>query len=648
MEDLRGDGLISLLRGRKDRILLSNKKSVSISENEYQHYVDRHVAGEERMGIYPILDDDKVNFAVIDIDSHNNRSDTAKANEISLELIKRLNDSGIISYREVSKRGYGNYHLWILLKEPVPAESVRKALKSVVDELEKKCQDAGVRIEVFPKQDKLSGGIGNAVWLPLFPPDMKENRTVFVDINGESTNPVFIQNDPESLLRLVSSVTSKKEETRSVTLEQPISVNWVSQILSEELTEGNRNESLTRLAGYLHSKQLPLDIVEAILQLKNSTLKHPLGEREIKTIAKSISKYPIRTSEVQESVEMKFITADALLARDFPEAVDLVQGLIRKQSLVFLAGETGCGKSLLAMNLALAVASGDSKFLGYDLNGDGNVLYVNAELYPSDYKLRIEKMVQTGNHASGVKKLLITESLGETNRLFENLFQQAMEFKPSLVVVDPLYFVHNKDEKDNTDMKEIIRKLLSLRDEVKTCVFVLHHLRKGIPGERFNTDLMRGAGVLGHAADTVLLFGRSKKDKSQRVLIPAKLRHGIDADLNARLLSLDGKSLWFSDIGEADEKDYLYDPQGHDGLKSVIKACFGDQSQLKREEILKSYREQAGESLKEVSDKTIDRELSRMVKSGELKKVGHGRFSLNDRKTPNITDVQMSISLPSP
>jgi RecA-family ATPase len=53
---------------------------------------------------------------------------------------------------------------------------------------------------------------------------------------------------------------------------------------------------------------------------------------------------------------------------------DLIQGILREQSLTFLAGEEGSGKSITAMNLALAVAVGLHKFLGYDMMKNGKVI----------------------------------------------------------------------------------------------------------------------------------------------------------------------------------------------------------------------------------------------------------------------------------
>ena len=76
-----------------------------------------------------------------------------------------------------------------------------------------------------------------------------------------------------------------------------------------------------------------------------------------------------------------------------PKINDLVEGIIREHALVFLAGEEGSGKSITAMNLALAVATGMDYFLGYRVAKHGKVIYLNNELHFEDFLLRFKKMM---------------------------------------------------------------------------------------------------------------------------------------------------------------------------------------------------------------------------------------------------------------
>ena len=56
--------------GRPDVILTDSNHSIPIRDlNEYIRYLDMHVKGEDRIGLYPVVDG-KVKFAAVDFDSH--------------------------------------------------------------------------------------------------------------------------------------------------------------------------------------------------------------------------------------------------------------------------------------------------------------------------------------------------------------------------------------------------------------------------------------------------------------------------------------------------------------------------------------------------------------------------------------------------
>ncbi len=256
--------------------------------------------------------------------------------------------------------------------------------------------------------------------------------------------------------------------------------------------------------------------------------------------------------------EVKVLTGSEILtrAKTLPEVKDLVKHIMRDKSLNFLAGEGGCGKSILAMNLALAVAVGAKKFLAWELEKRGKVLFLNFELYFEDFARRLDTMCRRLPVRGDVDNFLAPIQMKPLKECWTRLNDVLRLEQPCLVVVDCLYFAHNEDESDNSKMKDIVRKLLFLRDEHKTCVLVVHHTKKGVQSVRLHNDLMRGAGVFGAAADTVLMMRRSQADPRKRIVKATKLRHAADANLRTRLLSLN-QWLWFKDEGEADEGKHM-------------------------------------------------------------------------------------------
>ncbi len=137
--------------------------------------VQEHLQGRRTYGIYLLNNDSCVWTGVIDIDlvvRLRDRTEMKKAREqITREavyLLKRIKEraaeAGLTSIAELS--GGKGYHLWFPAEAPVPASLMKKAMLMLIRDLAADCKC--FTMEVFPKQDKLSGkGFGNLVKLPL-------------------------------------------------------------------------------------------------------------------------------------------------------------------------------------------------------------------------------------------------------------------------------------------------------------------------------------------------------------------------------------------------------------------------------------------------------------------------------------------------
>ena len=64
--------------------------------------------------------------------------------------------------------------------------------------------------------------------------------------------------------------------------------NWVAQFINEPILEGQRDESLTKIAGYLRHYHPP-DVVETLLKAINEArCQPPVPDAQVQKIARSI------------------------------------------------------------------------------------------------------------------------------------------------------------------------------------------------------------------------------------------------------------------------------------------------------------------------------------------------------------------------
>jgi hypothetical protein len=329
----------------------------------------------------------------------------------------------------------------------------------------------------------------------------------------------------------------------------------------------------------------------------------------------------LQSNNKKQDFEFELYNGLEISQMEIPKESFLIENLITENSVNFLSGEEGCGKSLLAMNLAISVSVGASKWLSYNIKKHGKVLYLNNELAFSDF-VRREKAMSNSLPASGaISNLIVPKEVPALNECWETLNRTCEIEKPCLIVVDCLYFTHDKDENDSSEMKALMRQFLTLRNKYNLTLLLIHHTKKNSRYEKMHNDQMRGSNVFSGVTDTVLQIRRSAADERKRIIKPTKFRHVSDENRKCRLLSLNTESLWFIDEGETNEDEHIAraTPTAEDEIdfRSILK----DGEQISRKEILERCKHLG------YDERTIDRQLKKAKGKDILKVPKYGYYS---------------------
>ena len=89
--------------------------------------------------------------------------------------------------------------------------------------------------------------------------------------------------------------------------------SWVSQALEEGVSEGSRDETATRLAGYFHSKNLPEDIIAAVMRSFAEKCQPPYSEYELQKTIRSVGKYAVDEQTLMPGDDDKAPSLSALI-----------------------------------------------------------------------------------------------------------------------------------------------------------------------------------------------------------------------------------------------------------------------------------------------------------------------------------------------
>lgn len=198
-----------------------------------------------------------------------------------------------------------------------------------------------------------------------------------------------------------------------------------------------------------------------------------------------------------------------------PEPDWLIDRLIHRGIIAMLDGLGSSGKSLLALQLAISVATGN-KFLDQWQCKQGRVIYINAEDPDSQSHVRFRRMAEglTAAQLSALETNLTVVSMCDIdsvtpmmyyNRGTTSTYIKIKEFcnawQPDLLILDPLAFFAPTAESSND---EAVAFYLLLK-QLKTTVLLLHHQSKSaMNGEAAQRAKSRGASALTENAKTRL------------------------------------------------------------------------------------------------------------------------------------------------
>ena len=190
----------------------------------------------------------------------------------------------------------------------------------------------------------------------------------------------------------------------------------------------------------------------------------------------------------------------------------LVASLWARAGVGILGGAPKCCKSWLALEIALAVASGAPCLGVFEVGDVGPVLLYMAEDAAAVVKARLSGMCRhRGLDLAGLPVHLITAPALRLDRVQDQvrLRDAVAKYAPRLLVLDPFVRLHRIDENDAGQVSALLGYLRELQRAHDVAVLVVHHARKnghaGQPGQS-----LRGSGDFFAWADSLLYVRRHR------------------------------------------------------------------------------------------------------------------------------------------
>lgn len=189
----------------------------------------------------------------------------------------------------------------------------------------------------------------------------------------------------------------------------------------------------------------------------------------------------------------------------------LVTGLWAEQAVGIVGGEPKCCKSFLALELAVAVASGMPCLRHFAVPQPGRVLLYAAEDALHVVRDRLEGIcTAAGCRLTELDVQVIT---APTLRLDLAADRAALErtvaqLQPRLLILDPFVRLHRIDENASGEVAPLLAYLRELQRRHALSVLLVHHARKSAAGMRAGQAL-RGSSEFHAWGDSNLYLRRS-------------------------------------------------------------------------------------------------------------------------------------------
>jgi hypothetical protein len=193
----------------------------------------------------------------------------------------------------------------------------------------------------------------------------------------------------------------------------------------------------------------------------------------------------------------------------------LVERLWASQAVGVIGGNPKCGKTTLALEMAVSVASATPCLGAFPVLSPGPVLLYAAEDSAASLRTRLEVLARS--HNLDFQQLDVRVITADSLRLDRPEHQHRLELtvaahRPALLVLDPLIRLHNLDENQSAPMAALLGYLRNLQRKTGTAIALVHHARKNVSPRAGAGYSLRGSSDLYAWLDS-FLYLRKHQDQ---------------------------------------------------------------------------------------------------------------------------------------
>lgn len=278
--------------------------------------------------------------------------------------------------------------------------------------------------------------------------------------------------------------------------EEGVKTQW-AEILSKGAKKGQRNDTLSRLAGHFARMKMPYNEFLVIAEEWNEKCEPPLSREEILSTIDSI----YGREGVSNAKTMEVVSLDKLMTSVYNIGW-LIQDIWIRENVGWIVGAAKTGKTWLGLDMGISIASGLPFLNTFEVKQEGPVLMVLEEDTAAQLQVRIGKVMYAKEISGRIEEdgenykvympkrlpiyFMVHQGFMFESEKFEELEQKIKAIKPVMVIFDPFFrMCQGFDEYRATDaMVNVLNPISRIRYENNCAMAVIHHSSKHASSSR--------------------------------------------------------------------------------------------------------------------------------------------------------------------
>jgi archaellum biogenesis ATPase FlaH len=217
-------------------------------------------------------------------------------------------------------------------------------------------------------------------------------------------------------------------------------------------------------------------------------------------------------------------------AKNLPEIQKMFDVFLHSGELAILFGDTGIGKSILAVAIADAVSRGTCLLSLENQYEPCKVIYYDFELSDKQFQKRYSNEAGDVHQFSEdlfTDNVDFTELVVDRNNRFEQVLLEKIKLDiidvdAKLIIIDNITFLSAQTSSDVQVAMELMKLLKQLKTELEITILVLAHTPKRHASQPLTINDLAGSKQLSNFADTVFAVGVSSADGGYRYIKQVK------------------------------------------------------------------------------------------------------------------------------